>query len=126
MTGNYAQMLPLLVACFCAYVVAEMAGELPIYENLLERDLRRGGVHPDPKAPVVLELEVEPGAPFDGRMVRELGLPPGCILVRCQDGSKEWVPMAATVLEAHTRITCVIAAEAKGGVAALRHGCEAD
>ena len=60
MTGNYAQMLPLLVACFCAYVVAEGFGELPIYENLLERDLMRGGPLPDPKEPLVLELEVEP------------------------------------------------------------------
>ena len=42
MTGNYAQMLPLLVACFCAYLVAEGLGELPIYETLLERDLKRG------------------------------------------------------------------------------------
>ena len=36
MTGNYAQMLPLLVACFCAYIVAEGMREMPIYENLLE------------------------------------------------------------------------------------------
>ena len=66
MTGNYAQMLPLLVACFCAYIVAEGMGELPIYENLLERDLMRGGALPDPKEPLVLELEVEPGSPFEG------------------------------------------------------------
>ena len=126
MTGNYAQMLPLLVACFCAYVVAEMTGELPIYENLLERDLLRGGAHPHPKEAMVLEVEVEPGSPFDGRLVRELGLPPGCILIRCQEGIREWVPMAATRLEGHNRITVVISPEAKGGAAAVRHGCETD
>ena len=86
MTGNYAQMLPLLVACFCAYLVAEGLGELPIYENLLERDLLRGGPLPDPTEPLVLELEVEPGAPFAGCEVRELGLPPGCILISCREG----------------------------------------
>ncbi len=32
MTGNYSQMLPLLVACFCAYAVAEFLKDLPIYE----------------------------------------------------------------------------------------------
>ena len=125
MTGNYAQMLPLLVACFCAYIVAEGMGELPIYENLLERDLMRGGALPDPKEPLVLELEVEPGSPFEGREVRELGLPPGCILVSCRDGAHEWIPTASTRLEAHVRLTAMIAPEAKGAVALLRHGCEA-
>ena len=125
MTGNYAQMLPLLVACFCAYLVAEGLGELPIYENLLERDLLRGGPIPDPKEPLVLELEVEPGAPFVGCEVRELGLPPGCILISCREGAQEWIPTADTRLEPHVRITAVIAPQAKGAVTALRHGCEA-
>ena len=125
MTGNYAQMLPLLVACFCAYIVAEGLGELPIYENLLERDLMRGGPLPDPKGPLVLELEVEPGSPFEGCEVRDLGLPPGCILVSCREGSREWIPTANTRMEAHLRITAMVAPEAKGAVAVLRNGCEA-
>lgn len=125
MTGNYAQMLPLLVACFCAYVVAEGLGELPIYENLLERDLMRGGALPDPKEPLVLELEIEPGSPFEGRTVRELRLPPGCILVSCREGSHESIPTASTRLAAHVRVTAMVAPEAKGAVALLREGCEA-
>ena len=124
MTGNYAQMLPLLVACFGAYAVAEGLGELPIYENLLERDLLRGGPLPDPKEPIVLELEVEPDAPFAGKTVRELGLPPGCILISCREGSREWVPIADTRLEPHTRVTAVIAPQATGALNVLRHGCE--
>ncbi|HLK55369.1 MAG TPA: H(+)/Cl(-) exchange transporter ClcA [Chthonomonadaceae bacterium] len=126
MTGNYAQMLPLLVACFCAYLLAEALGELPIYENLLQRDLLRGGALLDPKEPMVLELEVEPGSPFEGKTVRELGLPPGCILVRCQDGAHEWIPTANTRLEGHVRLTAMISPEAKGARALLRHGCEAE
>lgn len=125
MTGNYAQMLPLLLACFCAYLVAEGLGEIPIYENLLERDLMHGGVTPDPKEPLVLELAVEQGSPFEGREVRELGLPPGCILVRCRNGSQEWIPTAGTRLDAHVRVTAMIAPTAKGAVSALRRGCRA-
>ena len=123
MTGNYAQMLPLLVACFCAYAAAEGLGELSIYESLLERDLRRGGTPAQPKDPLVLELEVEPGSPYDGREVRALGLPPGCILVSCRAGSREWLPTATTRLEAHVRITALVGSEAEGAVAALRGGC---
>ncbi len=125
MTGNYAQMLPLLVACFCAYAAAEGLGELPIYESLLERDLMRGGMLAQPKDPLVLELEVEPGSPYDGREVRQLGLPPGCILVSCREGSREWLPTATTRLEAHVRITALVSPEAEGAVAALRDGCAA-
>jgi CIC family chloride channel protein len=33
--GNYEQMLPLLISCFCAYAVAEYMRSLPIYETLL-------------------------------------------------------------------------------------------
>jgi CIC family chloride channel protein len=46
MTGDYALVLPLLVACLAAYGVAELLGDLPIYEALLERDLMRGQAPP--------------------------------------------------------------------------------
>lgn len=42
MTGTYSFMLPLLVSCFAAYAVSEFLREKPIYESLLERDLRQG------------------------------------------------------------------------------------
>jgi len=41
LTGKYDFMLPLLVACFAAYGVAEAMGDLPIYEVLRERAARR-------------------------------------------------------------------------------------
>lgn len=48
MTGNYALILPLLAACFAALVVADRLHDLPIYEALLERDLRRLGAQRSP------------------------------------------------------------------------------
>ena len=125
MTGSYEQMLPLLVSCFCAYVAAEALKDLPIYEALLERDLMRSGVHVPQATPVVLDFLVEAGAPFAGREVRNLGLPPGCVLVRCADGGREWVPTAQTRLEPHMRVTAVVAPEAKEGLEILRDGCRA-
>lgn len=125
MTGNYNQMLPLLVSCFCAYGVAEYLKDLPIYEALLERDLRRGGELSHLNEPVVAEFIVQPGARFAGRPVHALGLPPGCILVRCSDGKREWIPKASTHLEPHMRITAVIAPEASDALHVLREGCSA-
>ena len=125
MTGDYQQMLPLLVCCFCAYAVAELMKDLPIYEALLERDLLRDHSHTNLKRPMVIEVEVEEGASFAGREIRMLGLPSGVVLIRCVEGGREFVPMASTRLEAHMKITAVIAPEATNGLDVLRHGCKA-
>lgn len=122
MTGSYEQMLPLLVSSFCAYAVAESLKDYPIYEALLQRDLRRGGIMAH-REPIVAELEVAAGAPFAGKLVRELGLPRGCVLVRCYGGGREWVPTADTRVEAHMRLAAVIAPEAEDGLAAFQRGC---
>jgi CIC family chloride channel protein len=125
MTGNYSQMLPLLVSCFCAYAVAEFLKDMPIYETLLERDLKRGGVTNTLKEPTVMEFIVQDGAPFAGKEIRLLGLPAGCIIVRCSDGKREWVPKANTRLQPHMRFTAFISPEAEDSIKALRRGCEA-
>jgi chloride channel protein, CIC family len=125
MTGNYRQMLPLLVACFCAYAVAELLKDLPIYEALLERDLLRDGTHIKLKEPMVIDFVIEQGAPFADQEVRMLGLPPGCVLVRCTEGSHIFVPTAMTRLETQMKITAVVAPEATQGLAILRNGCKA-
>ena len=125
MTGNYEQMMPLLTSCFCAYAVAEYLRDVPIYEALLERDLVRGGITATHQQPFVVDFDVEEGAPFCGREVRELGLPPGCVLVRYEIAGREYVPAADTRLLPHSRITAVITPEAKNATELLRRGCEA-
>jgi CIC family chloride channel protein len=123
MTGSYHQMLPLLVSCFCAYAVAEFMKDTPIYEAFLERDLRRSGHAHLLQEPAVAEFTIQEGAPFAGCQVRALGLPAGCILVRCSDGKREWIPKASTRLEAHMHITAMIAPEASNSLEILRKGC---
>jgi chloride channel protein, CIC family len=123
MTGNYSLMLPLLVSCFCAYATAELLNDLPIYEALLERDLKRGGDDLHLKEPMVVDFTVQPDAPFADREIRDLGLPSGCILIRCSDGKREWVPKATTRLESDMRITAVISPDISGCIEFIRHGC---
>ncbi len=125
MTGSYEQMLPLLAASFCAYAVAEYLRDFPIYEALLERDLSRDGVGASHDEPIVVEFEVEPNSSFAGLLVRDLGLPSGCVLVRCHVDGREWVPTASTRMEAYMRITVVIGPEADGAMELLRNGCAA-
>jgi CIC family chloride channel protein len=124
MTGNYEQMLPLLVSCFFAYAVAEALKDLPIYEVLLERDLLHDGDETTLSQPIVMDFTIQEGSFFEGKTVRSLGLPAGCILVRCSNGRREWVPKANTRLEANMRISAVIEPEASDGLSILRDGCE--
>jgi CIC family chloride channel protein len=126
MTASYSQMLPLLVACFAAYATAEALRDLPIYEALLQRDLLKGGTTLNEQEPIVLEIEIQPGSPFDGKEVKALGLPSGVVLVQCVDGEREFVPKANTLLAAHQRLTAIISADSEGGEAAFRHGCESE
>jgi len=44
MTGDFEQILPLIVSCIAAAVAAEGLGGRPIYAQLLERTLRRAGL----------------------------------------------------------------------------------
>jgi chloride channel protein, CIC family len=124
MTGNYQQMLPLVVACLFAYAIAEWLKDLPIYEALLERDLAVDHTDLVLKEPMVVDVAVEEYSHFAGKEVRMLGLPPGCVLVRCTEGGHTFVPTASTVLEPHMKITAVIAPEAAHGLMMLRHGCK--
>jgi len=124
MTGIYASMLPLLLACLTAYIVADGLGDRPVYEALLERDLLRGQHVPELKETLLLDLNVAAGAPFEGKQVRHLGLPAGCILITIHRGLDNIVPKADTVLESGDRITAVIAPEAANAASLLRHGVE--
>jgi CIC family chloride channel protein len=123
MTNTYEQIIPLLVACFSASAVADALGDMPIYEALLARDVHRDTTTPAFDGTLVLELRLQPNAPFDGKRVRELGLPPGCSLVTLKWGMRVSVPSAETRLEADDRITAVIASEASTAVLLLRQGC---
>jgi chloride channel protein, CIC family len=124
MTGNYEQMLPLLISCFFAYAVTEYLKDIPIYEVLFERDLLQSEDSHKFTQPIVMDFTIQEGSPFAGKVVRSLGLPPGCILVRCSNGKREWIPKANTRLEANTRITAVIETDASEGIALLRNGCK--
>mgnify|MGYP001449032081 FL=1 len=124
MTGGYALMLPLLGACLAAYAVPESLGDRPIYEALLERDLTRSGDAPAAEQPRVLTYRVHEEARFAHRLVRELGLPQGCILVSLRRGHAEQVPTAATRLLPGDRVTVLAAPTVENAAHLLHEGFE--
>jgi CIC family chloride channel protein len=124
MTGNYSLVLSLLVACLTAYGVADLLGDEPVYEALLERDLRRAEEGPELEDTLLLDLTIAPGADFEGKTVRQLGLPPGCVLVAVRRGHRSRVPTADSRLEAGDQLTAVIEPEASAAIAILQRGTQ--
>ncbi|MBX3096881.1 MAG: H(+)/Cl(-) exchange transporter ClcA [Fimbriimonadaceae bacterium] len=125
MTSSYTLMLPLLVAGFMAFIVGELVHEMPIYESLLQKDLARSGHQLEHgEEAIIVNIEVREGASFVGKAVRDLGLPRGVVLTRARWQSKEIVPRAETIIEAHMRLRAVISPEAVNGLKALSEGCE--
>ena len=114
MTNNYEQLFPLLVACMLAFLVAERLQNKPIYEALLEYDLERTGFseHPQASEPVTMELAVEMHSAMDGRRVRDLGLPEGCLLVMINRAGREMVPSGGSRLQAGDHVTVFITGDA--------------
>lgn len=123
MTEGYTLMLPLLAASFIGQWTADLAGDRPIYEALLERELGRS-VEPEEGAPesILHEIDVHAHAPFEGRRVAELGLPPGCLIVALERQGGQLVVSGDTVLQAGDRLTVVLSSNAGDALAALQLG----
>lgn len=122
MTGSYDMLLPLLAAAFAAYAVAEGLRDVPIYEALLQRDALIKGWNLEDGELLTREFEVQSGSPFDGKAVRDLGLPQGVLIVLCRVGGKEFVPRSDTVLREHMRL--VVAAGTREGLLAVQQGID--
>ncbi len=124
MTANYAFMLPLLAASFTAYGIANLLGDEPIYEALLERDVLRGQDSPELEGTLMVDLTVRPGAPFDGRRIEDLGLPSGCLIIAVRRGLRSTVPHRDMELKAGDRISAVVSPEAAAAAILLRKGTQ--
>jgi CIC family chloride channel protein len=124
MTGGYELMLPLLIACLAAYATADMMHDLPIYERLLERELVRGENRAQLEGPLLVELTLHAGAPFDGHAIRELELPTGCVLLTVHRGRDDLLPAPDMRLDAGDRIVLLMNPTAAGSIGALRRGTE--
>jgi CIC family chloride channel protein len=126
MTGNYSLMLALLTGCLAAYAVADLLGDTPIYEALLERLMMRGEANAPLRETVLVEAALRPGARFSGKTLRELKLPEGCLLVSLRRGVEDLVPTAGTLLREGDRITAAIGPQASDAFEILKAGTDPD
>ena len=124
MTGNFMTLLSLVATSLVAYVVADLLGGEPVYDQLMHRRQRKkaenGNSTPDHEyltdvyskadkkyikkrisireRKVVIDSSVHFGSQMDGHKVMELGLPEGSLIVSVMRDGKEIIPHGATIL----------------------------
>jgi len=97
MTGDFTSLLPMVLASLIAYIISELAGAEPIYTQLMNRsgDTRYPKAH---ERKSIVDEEVHYGSYMDGRMVMEMGLPIGALIVSVLRGEEEFIPDGHTIL----------------------------
>ncbi|HRK34955.1 MAG TPA: H(+)/Cl(-) exchange transporter ClcA [Candidatus Hydrogenedentes bacterium] len=109
MTGDYHQLLPLLVASMVAYLISERLRVEPLYDALLAYDLKRR--QPDVPAhrePVLLEFVVQEGSQMEDKCIKDLPLPERCLLVTIARSGNDILPSGDTRLQRGDHVTAVI------------------
>lgn len=122
MTDGYSLMLPLLASSFAAQWTADLLGQPPVYDSLLERELDASSEVERPEGALLLELDVLPDAPFAGRRVAELGLPQGLLIVALERRGSNHVVTGRTRLSSGDRLTVVVSPEVADSIGTLRVG----
>lgn len=85
MTGSYPLLFAFLLASMVAYVTSDVLMNPPIYEALLELDLRRSRIKEESR---MLTLTIENGAELSSKRLGDFEIPEGTVIFSIQHGSK--------------------------------------
>ncbi len=97
-TGYSAGFLSAAIAIFTAYMVAELLGNRPIYDSMLERycEIENKGVKPKS---VTIEVQIELGAFLIGKSVNDILWPANCLVKNLVRGDESIVPDGETLIK---------------------------
>ncbi len=98
MTDGYQLLFPICIAALGAYLTAEGLRGVPIYDALLEADLRRTGHGSTRAEPRTIYIGVQFGSAMAGRTIAQAGLPSGCLVIAVERGGTQLLPGAGVVL----------------------------
>lgn len=102
MSGDFKNFLSLAAVALIAYLTADILNGKPVYDQLLERMLEKGGscgtTEESRGHKVLIESQVYIGSRMDGEKIEKMLLPAGCLVVSVQRDKREIVPGGETVL----------------------------
>lgn len=89
-TGYAGGFLPAAIAIFTAFLVAELLGNRPLYDSMLERTLERGNSDKNCKN-CLLEIEIEKGCFLVDKCICDVLWPANCLVSKVYRNGKTLV-----------------------------------
>ena len=96
MTGSMVLLLPVGICVYVAILLSDMLKVKPIYEELLERYMGSGNVFFEEEKGKLFELPVEIGSCISNKLIKNVALPLGCLIVGIRRGTKDIIPNGST------------------------------
>lgn len=123
MTGDFSNFLPLAVVALVSYVIADITGASPIYDELLERNVAKNlkgdeANHRFSKK-VLVEGDVYFGSKMDGQTIADMELPAGSLVISVERGQREIVPDGSTRLQGGDKIVLLCAEDYHSQIAEI-------
>lgn len=129
MSGTLTHMLPIAASAFIALLVSDLLRTRPIYGELLARYMKARDMESTVVSQVgsgVMELPLEMGAEAEGKRVRDVAWPSGCLIIGLRRGEREIVPRGDTTLRAGDYLVVLFSGEEERKVRlAMRRLCDA-
>ena len=111
MTGGYDLLFPICIAVLVAYLVAEGLRDAPIYDALLEADLKRSG-HGAPSAePRRVYMGIQSRSGLAGKPIAQAKLPRGCVIISLDRSGANLLPAPETVLQPGDHVAILMPGE---------------
>ncbi len=90
MTASFSHLLSLCIAVFISYIVAEALNIAPIYDLLLERMVKKRPRRRRER--LLLDYKITPMSPWIGQCIKDLPLPPKCLIISIRRNHEEFTP----------------------------------
>ena len=120
MTGSFQHLMVLAMGAAVAYVVAELCGSQPIYEELMVRALKNKG---NPALVTgernLVEVAVCSGSLLDNKQIRHIKWPPQSVVIDVKRGQEELIPTGELLMHSSDFVYVLTDTEHEPAVRAL-------
>lgn len=100
MTGSFPLLLSLSVVCLISYVVTDLLSGTSVYKKARLTYERENAQSPvvatDEGEKITVELIVHFGSPAEGKLIKDLPLPPNCLVISIKRGKQTIIPKGDT------------------------------
>lgn len=129
MTGSLGHLLPLTVVAVSSYITAEMLKSIPIYDSLLEMQLKNSEQSHysdlDNSKKIVVSVVVRHGSKIDGMNISDLSLPDDSLVIAVRRMNKDIIPHGSTKIHAEDNLEVLTGIQNEATVReALQNQCK--